>query len=114
MHYLIVSTYFKQRVPSPNTYALKRLANSLTRKGGGEMFMDKRGSRLLDAFRVSINKRTRYDTKLSGLTAAEAEQQLLLRWDAVPFEVSIFEAIMASSSSSSAAAAAGSTAGSAQ
>eukprot|EP00965_Chrysotila_dentata_P143236 4733081-Pleurochrysis_carterae.AAC.1 len=56
--------YFKQRVPAPSTYALKHLANALTRKGGGKMFVDKRGSGLLEAFRVSINQR-RYDTKLS-------------------------------------------------
>eukprot|EP00965_Chrysotila_dentata_P060828 2015827-Pleurochrysis_carterae.AAC.1 len=76
------------------------------------MFVDKRGSGLFEAFRVSISQR-RYDAKLSSLSAEEAEKQLLLRWDVVPFEASIFQAIMASSSSSSvaAAAAAGSTAG---
>eukprot|EP00965_Chrysotila_dentata_P111935 3701800-Pleurochrysis_carterae.AAC.1 len=77
--------------------------------------MAKRGSiGLLEALnRVSINLR-KYDAKWSCLTAAEAEQQLLLPWDAVTFEMSIFEAIMtlSSSLSSSAAAAAGSTAGS--
>eukprot|EP00965_Chrysotila_dentata_P119727 3958262-Pleurochrysis_carterae.AAC.1 len=64
------------------------------------MFVDKRGSGLLEAFRVSINLR-RHDAKLSSLSAEEAEKQLMLRWDVIPFEASIFEAIMASSSSSS-------------
>eukprot|EP00965_Chrysotila_dentata_P063431 2102565-Pleurochrysis_carterae.AAC.1 len=41
------------------------------------MSVDKRGSGLLEAFRVSISQQ-RYDAKSSSLTAAEAEQQLLL------------------------------------
>eukprot|EP00965_Chrysotila_dentata_P231832 6198584-Pleurochrysis_carterae.AAC.1 len=64
---------------------------------------------------MSVDKRgsAKIRCKLSSLTAAEAEQQLRLRWDVVSFEASIFEAILASSSTSSvAAAAAGSTAGS--
>eukprot|EP00965_Chrysotila_dentata_P094078 3109414-Pleurochrysis_carterae.AAC.5 len=93
--FVLASVHFKRRVPaSASTYALQRLANSLTRRGGGKR---------------------RYDIKLSRMTAAEAEQQLLLPWDAVPFEVSIFEAIIASSSSSSSSSSAadgGSTAGS--
>eukprot|EP00965_Chrysotila_dentata_P238027 6202252-Pleurochrysis_carterae.AAC.1 len=69
------------------------------------MSVDKRGSSLLEAFRVSINQH-RCDAKLSCLTAAESEQLLWLWCDAVPFEVSIFEANKASSASSSTAAAA--------
>eukprot|EP00965_Chrysotila_dentata_P194306 6176300-Pleurochrysis_carterae.AAC.1 len=37
----LASIHFKQRVPAPSTYALKCLVNSLTRKGGGKMFVDK-------------------------------------------------------------------------
>eukprot|EP00965_Chrysotila_dentata_P260218 6213823-Pleurochrysis_carterae.AAC.6 len=89
MRLVLASIHFKKRVPVSNIYALKRLAKSLTRK---------EGMRCLWIREVA-------------LTAAEAEQQLLLPWNAVPIEMSIFEAILASSSST-AAAAAGSTAGS--
>eukprot|EP00965_Chrysotila_dentata_P243182 6205276-Pleurochrysis_carterae.AAC.2 len=81
------------------------------------MFLDEKSSGLLEDFCVAINQR-RHDAKLSCLTGAPAEavQQLLTPWDAVPFELSTFEAITvsssSSSSSSSSAAAAGSTAGS--
>eukprot|EP00965_Chrysotila_dentata_P083132 2742162-Pleurochrysis_carterae.AAC.1 len=79
---VLASIPFKKRVPASSTYALKRLANSLTRKKGGGMFVDKRGSiGLLEAFYVFINQQS-YDAKFSCLTAAEAEQQLLLPWDA--------------------------------
>eukprot|EP00965_Chrysotila_dentata_P237995 6202229-Pleurochrysis_carterae.AAC.1 len=60
LYTLLAST---QRVRAPSTYALKRLANSFTRKGKGKMSMDKRGSGLLETFCVSIDQR-RYDANL--------------------------------------------------
>eukprot|EP00965_Chrysotila_dentata_P004020 130724-Pleurochrysis_carterae.AAC.1 len=111
VYILFASIYFRQRVPAPSTNVLKHLANFVTRKGGGKGSVQKKAGSLLEAFRVSINQR-RSDPQLSGLTAAEAKQQLLPSWDAIAFESSIFEEIAVSLSMSSSAHAAAISAGS--
>eukprot|EP00965_Chrysotila_dentata_P084848 2800688-Pleurochrysis_carterae.AAC.11 len=107
VYIVLASLYFKSRMPAPSKESLRRLLNVLTRKAA-----EKRAAGLIESFRIANNQR-RYIPEFASLTAVQAEQQLLLRWDVVHFGASIFEGSISSSSLRIAAGASATVAGSA-
>eukprot|EP00965_Chrysotila_dentata_P184328 6085315-Pleurochrysis_carterae.AAC.1 len=70
------------------------MAVAFTRKGkvGRIGFGGKRAVGLIEDLRLCVNQH-RSDADLRNLSAADAENRLLLRWDSFPFTDSIFEPI---------------------
>eukprot|EP00965_Chrysotila_dentata_P124146 4103250-Pleurochrysis_carterae.AAC.2 len=71
VHALFASIYFKQRVPAPSTYALKRLANSLTRKGVGKMYVEQRGQGPAPACAGSSQTTEQADEMAAGICSSK-------------------------------------------
>eukprot|EP00965_Chrysotila_dentata_P119035 3935261-Pleurochrysis_carterae.AAC.1 len=103
LHLLLASLYFKSRVPAPSKDSLRRISNILTRRAVGKGAVGKKAAGLVESFRMVINQR-RYNPDFASLTAVQAEQQLLLLWDVVNFDASIFEGSISSFSSTEASA----------
>eukprot|EP00965_Chrysotila_dentata_P094706 3131898-Pleurochrysis_carterae.AAC.1 len=87
--------YHKQRVPAPGKDDLRR----------------RRAPGLLEALRVAVNQRRR-DSDFAGLSAIDAEKQLLMRRDGINLDGSIFESslLFSKAATETAACAAGSAA----
>eukprot|EP00965_Chrysotila_dentata_P214002 6187973-Pleurochrysis_carterae.AAC.1 len=86
----LASLYHKQRSPAPGKDDLKRLSNTLTRKEGGKGSVGRRANTSSGRLRVAVNQRRR-DSDVASLSAIDAEKQLLMRWDGINFDGSIFE-----------------------
>eukprot|EP00965_Chrysotila_dentata_P192183 6175025-Pleurochrysis_carterae.AAC.1 len=100
-------------MPAPCKDDLRHLSNFFTRKGGGKGSVGRRVFGLLETLRIAVNQR-RKDSDVAGLSAIDAEKQLLMRWGGINFydsnlESSVLFSKAAAETAASAAASAAST-----